>query len=64
MSTASAAEIGAIADGVDRYRSRVAGLAEPLAGTTKDDLIAVLYEAERSLLSAHRALQRAVKLAR
>jgi hypothetical protein len=64
MSTARSAEIDAIADGVDAYRSRVAGLAEPLAGTPTEDLLAALYEAERMLMNAHRALRRAVDLSR
>jgi hypothetical protein len=64
MSSTRTAEIGAIADGVDLYRSRVAGLAEPLTGTPKEDLLAALYEAERSLRTAYRALRRAADLSR
>lgn len=64
MSTANFAEIGAIADGIDSYRSRLSGLAEPMIGADKDDLLAALYEAERSLRTAHRAIQRALKIAR
>jgi hypothetical protein len=64
MSSSSSAEISVIADGINMYRGRVAGLAEPLIGTPQDDLIAALYEAERALRNAHRAMQRAMKLAR
>jgi len=64
MSSALTAEIGAIADGIDMYRSRVAGLAEPLVGSPKEDLIAALYEAERALRTAHRAMRRAKDVSR
>ncbi len=64
MSNSRAAEIGAISDAVDSYRSRVAGLSEPLVGTPAEDLLAALYEAERALRTAHRALRRATTLAR
>ena len=64
MSTISAAEVSAIADGIDMYRARVSNLAEPLVGTTEEDLIAALHEAERALRNAHRAMRQAVKLSR
>jgi hypothetical protein len=64
MSSARTAEIGAIADGIESYRSRVADLAEPLTGSPKDDLVAALYEAERSLMNAYRAMRRAANLSR
>ena len=64
MSSISAAEVSAIADGIDMYRGRVATLVEPLAGTTEEDLIAALHEAERALRNAHRAMRQAVKLSR
>jgi hypothetical protein len=60
--TFSAAEVGSIADGIDMYRSRVAGLAEPLVGSSNEDLIAALHEAERALRNAHRAMRHAIKL--
>jgi len=63
MSSPSAAEIGAVIEGVESYRARSASLAEPLVGTPNEDLLATLYEAERSLRTALRALQRAQKLA-
>ena len=64
MSSTSSAEIGVIADGIDAYRARVAGLAEPFVGSPEEDLLATLYEAERALRNAHRAMRRAIKLAR
>lgn len=64
MNASTAAEIGVIADGIDRYRSRVVGLAEPIIGTPNEDLLAALYEAERNLRTASRSLERAQRLAR
>jgi hypothetical protein len=63
MSSPTPAEIGAVIEGVESYRSRSASLAEPLIGTPQEDLLAALWEAERSLKTALRALQRAHKLA-
>jgi hypothetical protein len=57
-------EIGAIADAVESYRSRVTGIAESLVGRQLDDLLGALHEAERSLRGAHRALRRALDLSR
>ncbi|MCU1393674.1 MAG: hypothetical protein JWM34_2102 [Ilumatobacteraceae bacterium] len=62
MASISAAEVGSIADGIDMYRSRVGGLAEPLLGSPNEDLIAALHEAERALRNAHRAMRHALKL--
>jgi len=64
MSPSSAAEISVIADGINMYRARVVGLAEPFIGSPQEDLLATLYEAERALRNAHRAMQRAMKLTR
>ncbi len=63
MSYPSKAEIGAVIEGIESFRSRSASLAEPLIGTPNEDLLATLWEAERSLKTALRALQRAQKLA-
>lgn len=63
VSSISAAEVSAITDGIDVYRSRVASLAEPLLGTPAEDLVAALHEAERALRNAHRAMRQAYKLA-
>ncbi|HEY4334209.1 MAG TPA: hypothetical protein VGM78_16615 [Ilumatobacteraceae bacterium] len=64
MTSTNSAEIGAIADGIETYRARLTSLAETLVGGNKDDLLAALYEAERSLRTAHRAVQRGLKIAR
>ncbi len=64
MSSPSKAEIGAVIEGVESYRSRSASIAELLIGTPNEDLLGALWEAERSLKSALRALQRAEKLAK
>jgi hypothetical protein len=64
MSGSNAAEIGVIADGIDRYRARVIGLAEPIIGTPNEDLLAALYEAERNLRAAARSMERAHRLAK
>ena len=63
VASISAAEVSAITDGIDVYRSRVASLAEPLLGTPAEDLVAALHEAERALRNAHRAMRQALKLA-
>ena len=64
MRTSTAAEIGSIADGVDTYRARVAGIAEPLIDESLAELRSALFEAERALRTAHRAMRRAAELAR
>jgi hypothetical protein len=60
----TAAELSVAADHVDRYRERVHGLLQPLLGSDHDDAVSAMYEAERSLRAAGRALERAVKLLR
>ena len=60
--SSTAAELAALADTVGRSRQRVAGLAEPYLGTEREDIVAAVYEAERQLRGAERALQRALKL--
>jgi hypothetical protein len=65
MSTsATAAELSAAADVIGRYQRRVSELAVPHLGTERDDLVSAIYEAERSLRTAERLLQRAIRLAR
>ncbi len=61
---ATAAELSAAAEAVGSYQRRVGALAAPHLGTEREDLVMAIYEAERSLRSAERQLQRAVKLAR
>lgn len=55
----TATEIDVITDLVDRQRARVASLAEPFIGTERDDVMSAIYEAERQLMVAVRALRRA-----
>jgi hypothetical protein len=50
-----------IADTISRQRERVGAIAEPFLGTDRDDVVATVHEAERQLLMATRALQRAIK---
>jgi len=59
------AELSAAAEGVERYRVRVAELIDRF-GATEDDgeLVSAMWEAERGLRSAQRLLARAEKLAR
>ena len=59
----TAAELSAAAEAVASYQRRVSDLAQPHLGTERDDLVTAIYEAERSLRTAERLLQRAVKLA-
>jgi hypothetical protein len=59
----TAAELSAAAEVVASYQRRVGDLAVPHLGTDRDDLVTAIYEAERSLRTAERMLQRAVKLA-
>jgi hypothetical protein len=60
--TTTAAELGALVETLRRTRDRVAGLAEPYLGTNRDDIVAAIYEADRHLRGAERALDRAIKL--
>jgi len=60
--SSTAAELATLAETVGRSRQRVAGLAEPYLGTEREDIVAAVYEAERQLRGAERALQRALKL--
>lgn len=58
------AELAAIAEGVDRYRARVADLVTPDLRRGHEDLVAAIYEAERTLRHAHRQVVRAEKVGR
>lgn len=62
MSATAAAELAVTADHLERYRDRVAAVATSLKGGPHDDAIAAIYEAERSLRTAHRMLTRAASL--
>jgi 3-oxoacyl-[acyl-carrier-protein] synthase III len=60
--TTTAAELGALVETLRRTRDRVTGIAEPYLGSEREDLVAALYEAERHVRAAERALDRALKL--
>ncbi len=60
----AATELAVIADSISDYRSRVADLATPFVGTTRDDLVTAIHEAERQLRNAERGLIRAARTAR
>lgn len=59
--TRTAAEVHVIADTVERQRRQVGALAEPYLGSDREDVVALLHEAERQLLMAARALTRALR---
>ena len=63
MSSTVHAELGAAAEAIGRYRSRIAGLIDNV-GPNQEDLMSAMYEAERALVAAERLLVRAEKLAR
>ena len=62
--SSTAAELSAAAEAIKLYQRRVSDLVQPHLGTERDDLVTAIYEAERSLRTAERLLQRAVKVAR
>ncbi len=59
MATIDAAELSSIVDSVDETTTRVAHLGERLDDGTTSDAANALFEAERSLKMAARALARA-----
>lgn len=63
MTATIRAELGAAAEAIGSYRSRVAGLIDNV-GANHEDLVSAMYEAERALIAAERLLIRAEKLAR
>lgn len=62
--TTAVNELAVIADTIDRQRERVGAIAEPFLGTDRDDVVTTVHEAERQLLMASRALQRAIRTLR
>lgn len=54
-----AAEVAALSELLGRSRDRLVGLTEPLNASEHEDVLASLYEAERLLRAAERALVRA-----
>ena len=59
----AATQLAIIADSIGQYRERVADLASPFIGTTRDDLVTAIHEAERQLRNAERGLIRAARIA-
>lgn len=59
--SSTAAELSAIADNIQRTGERIARLAEPFLGSEREDVVASIYEIERSLLGAQRSVQRALR---
>ena len=59
----AATQLAIIADSIGQYRTRVADLAQPFVGTTRDDLVTAIHEAERQLRNAERGLIRAARIA-
>ena len=53
-------ELSSINTALEGLTERISGIADSLSGTDRDDLAAVLYEVERSLLTAHRRLAQLV----
>ena len=58
------AELSSVTEAVGRTRQRVAGLADPFRGTERDDVVIAIYEAERLLRNAERALERTARAVR
>ena len=58
-----AAELSSIVSAVSELETRIADIIGHHEGTPREDLVAVLYEAERALRSAVRAVERAARLA-
>ena len=63
MSSSTVAELSSAAEAISGYQRRVGGLAANHVHDDRDDLVAAIYEAERSLGVAARTLRRAIKLA-
>ena len=60
----NAAELSSIRDAIDDLERRVAGMAKGYEGTEREDVLAVLYEAERALRTSRRHVERAEDLTR
>jgi hypothetical protein len=55
-----AAELSSMATALDELLRRVTHIADSYAAAERDDMAAELYQAERALTSAHRALSRVI----
>ena len=58
-----AAELSSIATAVTEIETRVEAIARRYEGSKRDDVLHVLYEAERQLRATIRSLERAAQLA-
>jgi hypothetical protein len=58
-----AAELSSIVSAVSDLETRITDIIGHHEGTPREDLVSVLYEAERALRSAVRAVERAARLA-
>lgn len=63
MSSSTVAELSSAAEAISSYQHRVSSLVANHDQEGREDLIAAIYEAERSLGVAERTLRRAIKLA-
>lgn len=63
MNATITAELAAAAEAIADYQRRVGGLAGTFAPGERDDLVTAIYEAERALGVAERAIRRAGRLA-
>ena len=61
---ALSAELNALEEYLARARDRVESLINPLRSTEREDIISPLYESERLLRSAERAISRAERATR
>jgi hypothetical protein len=62
MPAAMVAELSAAAEAIGDYQRRIGALAGDVS-KERDDLLTAIYEAERSLGVAERAIRRAIKVA-
>jgi hypothetical protein len=58
-----AAELASLATALSELDVRLAGITGHYQGTTRDDLLGVLFEAERQLRGTIRSIERAARLA-
>jgi hypothetical protein len=63
MNATTSAELAAAAEAIAGYQRRVGGLAGAFAPGERDDLVTAIYEAERALVVAEKAIRRAGRLA-
>jgi hypothetical protein len=61
---AFSAELSALEEHLSRCRDRIEGLITPLRSSEREDILSPLYESERLLRSAERAISRAERATR